>query len=182
MLTPFHHEIDLAELLDEALTAAETAGTENPSADVARMAGMALELARVSDQVLDALEALKDVLRDAAAPHIPEDDNVVRLKAVSEHGERLGYVAVTFPEDSVKVKKTADIRRLRRALGDHFQDLFTEDITYTPAQDFKERTTAALKDTAHPERAAEARVAMAAVEVKASTPRVGFKPDPQFLG
>jgi hypothetical protein len=182
MLTVFDSDSDLAELLVEAQEAAESYIDGDPSHHVARMAGMALELARISDDVLDVLEVLKEALRKAAEPKLAENpDKVVRLQGESEFGTVLGHVAVTFPEDSVKLRKTADMARLKRTLGDRFGDFFEEKTSYKPKDDFKDRTTAAMRTAAdHPEEAAEARVALAAVEVKESTPRVGFKPDSQF--
>lgn len=182
MLTVYNNDIDLRELLDEATEAAETYLDGDPSHKVDRMAGMALELARVSDEVLDTLEALKEALRKAAAPKLPSSaDSVVRLTGVSEYGDDLGTVTVTFPEDSVKLRKGADMKRLKRALGDRFSDFFEERVSYRPVGDFKGRTTAAVRTAAdHPGEAAEARVAMAAVEVKEGTPRVGFKPDARY--
>lgn len=176
------NELNVGALLEEAREAAETYLDGDPEYKVDRMAGMAMELARLSDEVLDVLEILKEALRKAAEPKLDQSpDKVVRLDGVNEWGTKLGHVAVTFPDSSVKLRKGADMARLKRTLGDRFSDFFTEKTTYAPTEDFKDRTSEALKTAAeHPEEAAEARVAMAAVVVKEGTPRVGFKPDAKF--
>lgn len=176
------NDLNVAALLEEAREAAESYLDGDPEYKVDRMAGMAMELARLSDEVLDSLEVLKEALRKAAEPKLDQSpDKVVRLDAVSEWGTSLGHVTVTFPDSSVKLRKGADMARLKRTLGDRFVDFFEERTLYTPKGDFKDRTTEAIKAAAdHPEEAAEARVAMAAVVVKEGTPRVGFKPDAKF--
>ena len=166
--------VDISTLMTAARSAADAYEDSNAVEDPERMAGMALELARLHDQILDVLEPLKEALRSVARGDLVSEDGVVELEGVSESDDLLGRVTVTFPASTVKLNKGADIDRLRRALGPRFSDYFEEATAYTPRKDFKARTAAALLS---PEAAAEVRVAMASVKVIDPTPRVGFKPD-----
>jgi len=179
MITLFNDPIDLTELLAAARETADAYEEGKPSYDgPARMAGMALELARIHDLVLDALEPLKESLRDVAAKTLGDtDDTAWTLDGVSEYGDNIGHVTVTFPAKGVKLSKDANIDRLKRTLGPRFHDYFEERVSYKPVKDFQARTLAALRTaSSHPEGGAEARVVMAEVEVVEPTPRVGFKP------
>jgi hypothetical protein len=170
---------DLHDLIHDARVAARSAEDGAPTHDTERMAGMALELASLHDEILDTLEPLKEALRASAREDLePGDESevtVIEIDGLSEEGVELGYVTVTFPPSSVKVAKGADLERLRRALGPRLSDYFTSRTLYTPVDEFRARCSAALR-SADPAAAAEARVAMEVVETVDPTPRVGFKP------
>ena len=125
MYTIFTDPVDLEVLLNDARSAAESYEDGNPTHDPDRMAGIALEIARLHDQLLDALEPLKEALRDVASK-AKALDGVVELTGFDDKGLLLGLVTVTFPSDRVKLSPRADIERLRRTLGDHFSDYFDD--------------------------------------------------------
>jgi hypothetical protein len=168
-------DVDVQTLIDEAHDLAE-AFEDGKSCNPEEMAGKALLLARLNDEVLEALEALKEALREHARPLLPEGETVgtVEVPGVAE-GLDLGCVTVTFPAVVVKIDKKANVERLKRTLGSAFSDYFEERVTYSPHKDFQERTEAALS-TDPSQEAAEARLALGVVSVDEATPRVGFKP------
>ena len=179
MYTIFDEPVDLHDLLSHARVAAASCEDGRPTHSPERMAGMALELARLHDQILDALEPLKEALRAVAREDLDGDpEGIIEMEGDSAEGDCIGFVTVTFPEVGVKLSKNADIKRLRRSLGSRFNDYFDSSVTYTPRKDFKGRVEAALRTTGSEEspRQAEARLVLAAVETLDPTPRVGFKP------
>jgi hypothetical protein len=177
--------VDLADLIGEALEAChESPGLDEPE----YLAGMALELATLHTEVNAALELLKAKLREVARDELPEHPAQQAGVPITIEGEdyennSLGTVVVTFPSKVIKLRKGTDTARLKRSLGPAFPDYFEEQTTYTPVDDFEAKTLNPLLVDApkslDPTKAAEARLALSAVEVTMRpTPRVSFKYDP----
>lgn len=165
-------QVDTQDLLGEAFDLAENHEGGTP-VDPERAAGVALLLARLNDEVLEALEGLKEVLRDHARQKLPDGETVGTVEIPGRFKEDdLGVVVVAFSPTQVKLDKKADLKRLKKTLGPAFSDYFEETITYAPHREFRERTEAALAGT----QAAEARLALRAVKLSEATPRVSFKP------
>lgn len=148
------------------------------------LAGMALELATLHTEISAALEILKAKLRDTARDDLPANSPTpaqVTIQGEGYESETLGTVTVTFPAKTIKTRKDTDLQQLKRALGPAFSDYFEEQTTYTPVDDFENKTLKASGPGRSPTKAAEARLALSAVEVTARpTPRVSFNynPDP----
>jgi hypothetical protein len=155
---------DLNKLLSEAT--ASLKDTDNPE----RAATIALELAELHDMILETLEPLKEALRGYASELKSPGEPEVRINSAIR-----GHVVVTFPPRSVSLSKSANIDRLKRALGEHFADYFEEKVTYKPVKHFTDLTLEGLKGTPNPATSAEIRIALAEVEIIEPTTRVGFK-------
>jgi hypothetical protein len=171
----FDAHVDVQDLLDQATAATNDYEEGRQTFTRERMAGMALQLARLNDDVLEVLEGLKEALRAEAAPLSAANDGVVRLTGWSDSAEELGHVTVTFPRRDVKLSKRTDVDHLKRVLGTRFKDYFEEKTTVSPVKDFEARTEAAMA-SGSPGNPAEGRIALQAVTVQEATPRVGFKP------
>jgi len=161
--------IDLVDIMNEVLD--PDPGLDEPE----YLAGMALELATLHTEVTAALEVLKAKLRDAARDDLLDDlAGVVTINGEDYESEPLGTVTVTFPPKIIKLRKETDTELLKRSLGPAFRDYFDEvPASYVPTKDFEDKTLQASGQS--PAKAAEARLALSAVEVTAQpTPRVSF--------
>ena len=127
--------------------------------DVARLAGLALELSQAHDRVNEAMCRLKEQLRERAS-HIP--DNPVLFEGRATDGTSLGTVMVTSPGTQVKLTKDADFEALKEALGPSFELYF--ETTYKLKKEFLDANKA-VPD-----------VMFSSLEYVEPTPRVGFRP------
>jgi len=139
------------------------------------VAGVALALAAAHTAILEALEPLKDKLREHARLLLPEGEveGIIEVPGLlgPPNGDwvEAGTVSVTFPYR--KLKLSGDPDRLKNLLGLSFKDYFEETSSYRPVRDFQERVKA--RQPFNPE---ECRIVLGAVELVEPTPRVGFKP------
>lgn len=142
-------------------------------------AGVALELSRAYTLVNEALEPLKDILRDHVEDLLQEEGKKYGWEAVTghipspeaRHGFRdVGQVTVTFNPPKMRLnsygRKMFAEGRLRRELGSYFQSLFHKDGK--PVPEFRER----VLEMPQPVMAC----AMLCVDLIEATPRVGFEP------
>ena len=154
--------IDLNQLLEEAGTLARY---EHP--DPSHVAGVALELARTTTLILEALEPLKDALRAHASSHDPSPGDVVEVRGVIPAGayEDVGAVTVTFPHKKVKLNEFGrrNWRELERQLGLHLGDLFED---HRPRKEFADRVLHLPSEMQD--------YVLRCVDVIEPTPRVGF--------
>ena len=161
------NDTNVRDLINMALDAADLHEEGDSSCSREHLAGMALQLATISDDILDALEGLKAALRTEAEPKKAENGGVVRLQGWDDTGKELGVVVVTFPDRNVNLSKHFDANHLKQRLGRSFFDYFTEKTTYAPRKDFEKAAQAS--PTCGP-------TALSAVTITEATPRVGFKP------
>lgn len=141
---------------------------DSASLTPARVAGLALELSSVYAQVTEALEPLKEQLREIAST---SGENPSIIDGLSLDGEILGTVMVTFPDKQVKLARNANIEALKELLGDSFSDYFETAVTYKPKKDLPQILAPDLKMSS-----TRTRAILEAVEYSEPTPRVGFKP------
>lgn len=134
------------------------------------VAGVALELARANTLILEALEPLKDRLREEATDSRPKEAKVIEFDGVvplDNHYRDVGKVTVTFPESLIKLSKRGKQKegQLKHRLGPHLLDLF-EEGGLEPREEFRDRVTVlpeGMRD-----------FVLSCVKQVTPTPRVGF--------
>lgn len=139
---------------------------------LAEVAGVALELARANTLVLEALEPLKDILREEATDDRPPGCEVIEFEgAVPCDGfyRDAGVLTVTFPDPVIKLndKGKKKVSQLRHRLGPHLGDLFEENYSLSPRAEFRDRVGVLPDDMRD--------YVLSCVTQVTPTPRVGFR-------
>lgn len=151
----------------------------NPDATPEQLAGSALEVAALSDSLLDLLEQVKARLRGQAREALPPGESSVKFEGKClDSGASLGVVHVTFPQPQVMMEKGVDLGALREALGDKFDRYFETKVVVSPRADIKESVQGISRD---PELRREFGLVMSSLSYRESTPRVGFRPASNIL-
>ena len=139
------------------------------------IAGVALALAQVFSQVSQALEPIKDHLRNAARVRLVEQGKTqgkVIIEGETLQGEPSGEVSVTFPASQVKLSSEFDPASLKELLGDSlFASMFEVKTTYKPSRSFKAQMSVLGEGGS---RAKEYQALQSSIEHVEPTPRVGF--------
>jgi hypothetical protein len=162
---------DLSLLLEQARSMDEDLDAFSPE----EVAGVALSLARIFSEVSSSIDPLKALLRLAAREMLVDQGKAkgkVSIEGVSELGEILGEVSVTFPASQLKLSKNFDPQALKELLGSELFDSFFETkTTYKPSRSF----SVELADLYPLEgKEAESKALLGAIERVEPTPRVGF--------
>jgi NTP pyrophosphatase (non-canonical NTP hydrolase) len=143
------------------MTNAAKKQTEEQSFDELLHEGV--DLYRELAEKKDRLSEIKEMVREHAEA-VRKGETTVELK--TEDGEQT--VSVTFPADSLKVKKKADMDGLREKLGDLIFDMFFKTkVKYSASSDFEEN----VEKVDDP---LQKQAISGVVEKKSSTPRVSF--------
>ena len=150
--------MSITNLLDKASAMFHQASTPT-STDIAQLA---CELAKVSTEAQNALDALKPLLRARAEAERGDESHV-------QYETDAGKVSVTFPSPKYKPAKGLDWDGLRAALGDRFDTYFTTRISYGVRKDIENVVKTRMAS-------AEISTVLGALSRDEPTPRVGFKP------
>ena len=121
-----------------------------------------------SDQLIKKLERELAVLKDelkvqGLALAAAEGVNSVKLEGWT------GHATVALVKGGPKVRKGGDISKLREQLGEQFNQLFTEQVSYVPVPDFESRFAALA--------AGEQQAVSDQLDLFTSTSKVNFYPN-----